>query len=72
MLVMPNLPMKMDKIPDDPLAEYLAGKLWDWSALRHGMFSPPEFRRMCLHNLHQALHSEEGRAILNQYNHNEL
>jgi hypothetical protein len=46
------------------LVEYLAGSLWEWSALRHGMFTPPEFRELCERNLKEALNTAEGRALL--------
>lgn len=31
----------------DALASRLAARLWECSTLRHGMFTPPEFRRLC-------------------------
>ena len=33
--------------PQERLASELASALWNSSTLRHGMFTPPEFRRLC-------------------------
>lgn len=40
--------------------ERLAAALWDCSALRHGMFTPPEFRRMCEEVLKRGMSSENS------------
>jgi len=32
----------------DALAKTIASALWEQSALRHGLFTPPEFPRLCL------------------------
>lgn len=33
--------------PDETLAGLLASALWNNSTLRHGMFTPPQFRKIC-------------------------
>lgn len=35
------------KATGEELAEYLADSLWEVSALRHGLFTPPKFRDIC-------------------------
>ena len=37
----------MNEEPNDGLASRLASALWECSTLRHGMFTPPEFRKIC-------------------------
>ncbi len=50
--------------PVQNLVEFLASRLWDSSTLRHGMFVPPDFPRLCRENMNAALATEEGQRLL--------
>lgn len=44
--------------PQERLASELSSALWNISTLRHGMFTPPEFRRLCEEVLLRRLNHE--------------
>lgn len=42
-------------------AEYLASKLWEMSSLRHALFTPDQFQKICADTIKQAMHDKKNR-----------
>ena len=47
---------------NETLASRLASALWDNSTLRHGLFTPPQFRKICERVLTDELNKSEEAA----------